>query len=146
MAAYNCLTYLPSDEALPVVGRAASLFAEKLGVPFRFPQSEGDFLLVFFRDGEPMLVLSFEPMPCVNPIFNPIAINGTSAFAMLRMDESDHEFVNKTLDRIQSLQNGLRCSIVLSSTRRGWLKWGRTYGFYYIGRHSETDMFCFERA
>lgn len=146
MAAYNYRTYLPSDEALPVVGRAASLFAEKVGVPFRFPANQGDFMLVLFRDEEPMLVLSFEPLSCVNPIFNPIAINGTSAFAMIQMDESDHEFVNETLDRIQSLQNGRRCSIVLSSTRRGWLKWSRTYGFYYIGRHSETDMFCFERA
>lgn len=146
MAAYNCLTYLPSDVALPVVGRAASLFADKVGLPFRLPQQEGDFLLVLTRDDEPMLVLSFEPVPCVNPIFNPIAINGTSAFAMIQMEENDHAFVNETLDRIQSLQNGRRCSIVLSSTRRGWLKWSLTYGFYYIGRHSETDMFCFERA
>ena len=146
MAAYNCLTYLPSDVALPVVGRAASLFADKVGLPFRLPQQEGDFLLVLSRDEEPMLVLSFEPLSCVNPIFNPLAINGTSAFAMIQMDENDHAFVNETLDRIQSLQNGRRCSIVLSSTRRGWLKWSLTYGFYYIGRHSETDMFCFERA
>lgn len=146
MAVYNCCTYLPFDEALPVVGRAASLFAEKVGVPFRFPQSEGDFMLVLFRDNEPMLVLSFEPVPCASPVFNSIAINGTSAFAMIPMDANDHKFVNETLDRIQSLQNGRRCSIVLSSTRRGWLKWSQTYGFYYIGRHSETDMFCFERA
>ena len=146
MAVFERAFYLSSDSALPDIGRAAFLFAQKTGIEFRLPQAKGDFLCVLFRDGEPFLFLSFEPIPCALPVFNKKAINGTSAMAVGVIDESGQEYVNKVLDEIQDLQKGERCSIVLSSTRRGWLKWGQTYGFYYIGRHRETTMFCFERA
>lgn len=146
MADFKRVFYFPSDAALPDLGRACSFFAAKTGVPFRMPEVDGDFLCVLFRDEEPFLFLSFEPVPCVLPVFNKTAINGTSAFSVETIDEDGQLFVNKVLDEIQDLQNGERCSIVLSSTRRGWLKWSKTYGFYYIGRHQKTAMFCFERA
>lgn len=146
MAVFDCRVYFSKDAALPVVGRAASLFADKLGMEFHLPERDGDFLLEVVRDEKPFLYLSFEGVPCALPRFNAKAINGTSALSLGVMDEDERKYVNDLLDRIQDLQNGERCSIVLSSTRRGWLKWGRNYGFYYIGRHRDTSMFCFERA
>lgn len=146
MAVFERRFYLPADKALPSLARVSSLFAEKTGVSFRLPSCAGDFLVVLFCDGIPFLYLSFEPIPCVCPLFNKKAVNGTSAFADCFMTESHQSFVAEVLDEIQDLQKDERCSIVLSSTRRGWLKWSKTYGFYYIGRHPETAMFCFERA
>lgn len=146
MVVFDSQVFFTKDAALPVVGRAAFLFAQKLGVPFRLPEEDGDFLIEVCRDGNPFLYLSFQGIPCALPRFNKVAINGTSALGMETMDEDEQKYVNELLDRIQDLQNGERCSIVFSSTRRGWLKWAKTYGFYYTGRHRETSMFCFERA
>lgn len=146
MAVFDSRVFQSEDAALSVVGRAASLFAQKLGVPFYIPSAPGDFLIEACRDGVPFLYLSFQGVPCALPKFNALAINGTSALGMETMDEDEQKYVNELLDRIQDLQNGERCSIVFSSTRRGWLKWAKTYGFYYIGRHRDTSMFCFERA
>lgn len=146
MAVFSRQFFLPNDPALASIGEVAVSFSEKVGLPFRIPSESGDFLVVIYQDERPVLFLSFEPIPCVTPLFNQKAVNGTSAFATELLDEEAQQYVGKVLDEIQSLQKQERCSIVLSSTRRGWLKWSKTYGFYYIGRHRDTAMFCFERA
>lgn len=146
MSVFERRFYLPDDPVLASLGEVFLSFFDKLGVPFHVPVAAGDFLVVLYEDGLPILFLSFEAAPCVLPVFNRKAINGTSAFSTEILSDSAQQYVSEVLDEIQSLQKGERCSIVLSSTRRGWLKWSKTYGFYYIGRHKDTAMFCFERA
>lgn len=146
MAVFERRFYFPDSPALASFGGVFLSFFEKLGVPFRVPSAAGDFLVVVYEDALPILFMSFEPLPCARPVFNLKAINGTSAFSTGILSDSAQQYVSEVLDEIQSLQKGERCSIVLSSTRRGWLKWSKTYGFYYIGRHQDTAMFCFERA
>lgn len=137
MADYNVVEVKEPDFDSPVF----ALFKRKTGVDFL----AGDCILQIERAGETILLLSFEQESCVKPLLNEKTIHLSSAIALDKISETDAHFVNGLLDSIQDLQNGERYSIVFVTARKGWLGQSKRYGFNYIGRHSVSGLYCFER-
>lgn len=120
---------------------AFALFRRKTGVEFL----AGDCILQVERLGKIILLMSFEQRSCVVPLLNDKTLHLSSALALDKISEDDAHFINGLLDSIQDLQNGERYSIVFVTARKGWLGQSRRYGFNYIGKHSVSGLYCFER-
>lgn len=137
MADYSVIEVREPDFDSP----AFALFKRKTGVAFL----AGDCILQVERHGRIILLLSFEQQSCVRPILNSKTIHLSSALALDKLSESDADFINGLFDSIQDLQNGERYSIVFVTARKGWLGQSKRYGFNYIGKHSVSGLYCFER-
>ena len=137
MADYNVVELKQPDFDSP----AFALFKRKTGVEFL----AGDCILRVDRGSKTILFLSFEQQSCIKPLLNEKIIHLSSALAFEKLTDDDAHFIAGLFDSIQDLQNGERYSIVFSTARKGWLGQSKRYGFNYIGKHSVSGLYCFER-
>ena len=120
---------------------AFALFRAKTGRQFVV----GEGVLLVRKNGEPFFFFCVQEHSNVKPLFNEKVIHISSAVSVSPCDDADAEFISGLLESIQSLQNGQRYSIVFTTDRKGWLKQAKRYGYSYIGTHSITGQYCYER-
>lgn len=120
---------------------AFALFRAKTGRVF----TVGEGVILVRKDGEPFFYFCVTEHSTVKPIFNDKAIFIPAAVGVSYCDENDAAFISGLLESIQSLQNGQRYSIVFTTDRKGWLKQAKRYGYSYIGKHSVSGQYCYER-
>lgn len=120
---------------------AFALFRAKTGRTFVV----GEGVLLVRKNGLPFFYFCVQEHSAVKPIFNEKVIHISSAVGVSPCDDADAEFISGLLESIQSLQNGQRYSIVFTTDRKGWLKQAKRYGYSYIGIHSVSGQYCYER-
>lgn len=147
MAAYDVEFYTPEqyEEAVTELGAAFSAFGAKVGLPFYPPRIEGEFASLVTKDGEPIALASFSGRHPVLPMFHEKCVHIQSALSLEKLNHSDVDFICCMYDSVQDLIFGERCSIVFTTTRRGWLKRAKVFGFHYTGMLRPEGLFCFER-
>lgn len=147
MAGYDVL-FLNSEQyegAVADIVAAFSVFADKTGFPFYPPERDGDFAALVTRDDQPIALASFTGRYPVVPMFHEKCVHIQSALSLGNLDKSDVDFITCLYDSVQDLIFGERCSIVFTTTRAGWLKRAKAFGFHYTGMLRPEGLFCFER-